>query len=425
MLRPIPPQFLALAALLGATPGLAIADCIDDAAAFQHVNVSLMRAIAQVESGTQTNVVNRNSNGTVDIGLMQINSSWLPRLAQVGITEQSLYDPCTNAYVAAWILAENIRQFGPTWNAIGAYNAASPDKRLAYAQKVYATAQSITSSPDSPMPILPPSYTPPAGGYNPFSNLEVTQVRMNAPRTAQSAAAALPASQAIAQGAAPGAYSFGWTVTGADDVKPVQVFDDGAKVYVQFSDMKRPPAIFADTPRGRVLLRWEAQPPYAVISSLERTLIFQIGTTEARAQKTGNGDAGRAVPAGAQSAAAPGNSVTPAKEKIAGARGASSTPSTDALWYLSVPRQGARVQAQVQAQVPVQAQAQAQVQPTPAAVGTTAAATASNKAAQAAAPGATWPVAQIPGAKPSSPTAPAKPPATGNAGTSALWYVTK
>ncbi|WP_240160884.1 transglycosylase SLT domain-containing protein [Burkholderia sp. Ax-1719] len=425
MLRPIPPQFIALAALLGATPGLALADCIDDAAAFQHVNVSLMRAIAQVESGTQTNVVNRNSNGTVDIGLMQINSSWLPRLAQVGITEQSLYDPCTNAYVAAWILAENIRQFGPTWNAIGAYNAASPDKRLAYAQKVYATAQSITSSPDSPMPILPPSYTPPAGGYNPFSNLEVTQVRMNAPRTAQSAPAALPASQAIAQGAAPGAYSFGWTVTGADDVKPVQVFDDGAKVYVQFSDMKRPPAIFADTPRGRVLLRWEAQPPYAVISSLERTLIFQIGTTEARAQKTANGDAGRAAPAGAQTAAAPGGSVLPpAKEKVASARGASSTastPSTDALWYLSVPRQGAQVQAQVQTQ------AQAQVPPTPAATttATTATTAAADKAAQTAAPGATWPVAQIPGAKPSSPTAPAKPATTGNAAPSALWYVTK
>nr|WP_322050017.1 transglycosylase SLT domain-containing protein [Paraburkholderia bannensis] len=404
MLRPVPPQSVALAALLIATPGLALADCIDDAAAFQHVNVSLMRAIAQVESGTQTNVVNRNSNGTVDIGLMQINSSWLPRLAQVGITQQSLYDPCTNAYVAAWILAENIRQFGPTWNAIGAYNASSPDKRLAYAQKVYATAQSITSSPDSPMPILPPSYTPPAGGYNPFSNLEVTQVRMNAPRTTQSAQsqpAALPASQ----GAAPGAYSFGWTVSGADDVKPVQVFDDGAKVYVQFSDMKRPPAIFADTPRGRVLLRWEAQPPYAVISSLERTLIFQIGTTEARAQKTANSDAGRpaAVLPTANTATATG------QEKTASTRGASA-PSTDALWYLSVPRQGAQVQAQVQAQAQAQVQTQAPLPP------------AADKAAQSAAPGAVWPVAQTPSAKP---PAPAKPAATNTPGTGALWYVTK
>jgi hypothetical protein len=413
--RPVPSQFVALAALLGATPGLAFADCIDDAAAFQHVNVSLMRAIAQVESGTQTNVVNRNSNGTVDIGLMQINSSWLPRLAQVGITEQSLYDPCTNAYVAAWILAENIRQFGPTWNAIGAYNAASPDKRLAYAQKVYATAQSITRSPDSPMPILPPSYTPPAGGYNPFSNLEVTQVRMNAPRTAQSAPAALPASQAIAQGAAPGAYSFGWTVSGSDDVKPVQVFDDGAKVYVQFSDMKRPPAIFADTPRGRVLLRWEAQPPYAVIASLERTLIFQIGTNEARAQKSGNGDTGRPVPAGVQNAAMPNNPASSATEKAASARAAStpSTPSTDALWYLSTPRQGVQVQAQVQTQ--------AQTQP-PALAADKAAQAPTQSSTQAAAQPATWPVAQTPTAKP---PATAKPAATGNTGTGALWYVTK
>ncbi|WP_321814835.1 MULTISPECIES: transglycosylase SLT domain-containing protein [unclassified Paraburkholderia] len=399
-LRPVPPRLLALAAFLSAAPGLAFADCIDDAAAFQHVNVSLMRAIAQVESGTQTNVVNRNSNGTVDIGLMQINSSWLPRLAQVGITEQSLYDPCTNAYVAAWILAENIRQFGPTWNAIGAYNAASPEKRLAYAQKVYATAQSITRSPDSPMPILPPSYTPPAGGYNPFSNLEVTQVRMSAPRTTQSAPAALPASQAIAQGVAPGAYSFGWAVTGADDAKPVQVFDDGAKIYVQFSDMKRPPAIFADTPRGRVLLRWEAQPPYAVISSAERTLIFQIGTSEARAQKTANADAGRPALPGAQNTAAKSNKADKADKAAA--------PSTDALWYLNVPRQAAQVQ--TKAQEPARTAVQTEAQATPPAAG------------------ATWPVAQTPSLN--KPSAPAKSDTNNtntnaNPGTSALWYVTK
>ncbi len=292
-LRGVAPLCLgALAAIALGRPGVARADCIDEAAAFQHVHVGLMRAIAQVESGTRTNVINPNSNGTFDIGLMQINSSWLPRLAREGITEQSLFDPCTNAYVGAWILSENIRQFGPTWNAIGAYNASAPDKRLAYARKVVDAARSIVSTADSPMPILPPSFTPPQT-YNPFASLEVNQVKLAAPRAANAPGglpAAVPAGappSPMISAAAPGQYNFGWDISGAPDVKPVQVFDDGTKIYAQFSDMKRVPAIFADTPHGRAVLRWESQPPYAVIASLEPSLVFQLGGAEAARRRPG------------------------------------------------------------------------------------------------------------------------------------------
>lgn len=367
-----------LPAMLCAVPVMAHADCIDDAASFHHVNVSLMRAIAQVESGTQTHAINTNSNGTVDIGLMQINSSWLPRLAREGISEPSLLDPCTNAYVGAWILSENIRQYGPTWSAIGAYNASSPDKRLAYARKVYATAQSITSSPDSPMPILPPSYVPPET-YSPFATLQVNQVKMSAPRGAQPAPAAAPP---VTASAAPGAYNFGWNVTGVDAAKPVQVFDDGTRIYVQFSDMKRVPAIFADTPRGRVVLRWEAQPPYAVIASPERKLVFQIGSAEAIAQKTG-------APAGNATTAPPLEAAGSAASKTSAARGASGV-STDALWYVATPSSGKA----------------------PAAPATVPQTTQATQATQA-----TQPIAASPAPAP-------KPPAS-VPGTSALWYVTK
>ncbi|WP_232072367.1 transglycosylase SLT domain-containing protein [Paraburkholderia pallida] len=384
--------------MLCAVPATARADCIDDAASFQHVNVSLMRAIAQVESGTQTHAINTNSDGTVDIGLMQINSSWLPRLAREGISEQSLFDPCTNAYVGAWILAENIRQYGPTWSAIGAYNASSPDKRLAYARKVYATAQSITSSPDSPMPILPPSYVPPEG-YNPFATLQVNQVKMNAPRGAQATPATASASGTPAiSSAAPGAYNFGWIMSGADAAKPVQVFDDGTKVYVQFSDMKHVPAIFAETPRGRVVLRWEAQPPYAVIASPERKLVFQIGSAEAIAQKTSTGAA-----TGTTTAQTPAADAS-AAPKTAATRGASSV-STDALWYVTASSPGKAPAASLPAP--------------PANVGTAQTAPANvRQTAQTTQP------AQAAQAGSTSPT-PAPKPQASAPGTSALWYVTK
>ncbi len=130
------------------------ADCIDDAAQYQGVHPSLVRAIALQESGMRAGIISApNSNGTYDIGLMQINSAWLPTLAQWGITQTKLLDACVNAYVGTWILADNIRRLGPTWNAVGAYNAQSPEKRLVYAQHIYQKLQQVNASGGTLTPI--------------------------------------------------------------------------------------------------------------------------------------------------------------------------------------------------------------------------------------------------------------------------------
>lgn len=123
---------------------IARADCLDEAAAFHRVSSTLVRGIAQVESGMRSWVTNTNTNGSEDIGLMQINSVHLPRLAKFGITRQSLFDPCTNAYVGTWILADCLSRYGETWTAVGCYNAGSPDKRLRYANRVYQKLQSTS-----------------------------------------------------------------------------------------------------------------------------------------------------------------------------------------------------------------------------------------------------------------------------------------
>lgn len=346
--RPLSRDTLTLAstiALSCALCGVARADCLDDAAAFQHVSVSLMRGIAQVESGMNPNAVNTNTNGTVDIGLMQINSTWLPTLAREGITRESLFDACTNAYVGAWILSQNIRQLGPNWNAIGAYNSASPDKRLAYARKVYDAIRTMPDSPDTPMPILPPSFTPPqqAQTYNPFASLSVSAPPVTRARTVSPAPP--PPPQGGPAGPA-GTYNFGWTVTGADQAKPTQVFDDGARIYVQFSDMKHVPAIFTETSAGRVLMSWELQFPYAVVTRPAQTLIFQLGPFEARAQR-GAAAAGMTAQAGTAGAATAGASASASKKSAGTAANtttnaaantaAKRTASADALWYVNTP----------------------------------------------------------------------------------------
>jgi len=137
---------LLIGALLATT---ARADCLDDAAAFHHVNVRLVRAIATVESGLRRAATHVNADGSTDIGLMQINTAWLTKLSRYGVTSGALYDGCVNAYVGAWILARNIARLGLTWDAVGAYNATTPALRVTYARKVYR--QLMTDASATPL----------------------------------------------------------------------------------------------------------------------------------------------------------------------------------------------------------------------------------------------------------------------------------
>jgi soluble lytic murein transglycosylase-like protein len=121
--------------------------CFDLAAQRYNVSPALLQAIAQHESGGRATVVSTNSNGSRDIGLMQINSSWLPTLARHGISERDLFDPCVNVLVGAWILSSNFARLGYTTQGLGAYNAASPDKRERYAQQVLRRMTQVAANP--------------------------------------------------------------------------------------------------------------------------------------------------------------------------------------------------------------------------------------------------------------------------------------
>jgi soluble lytic murein transglycosylase-like protein len=116
--------------------------CINNAAAVFGHPPKLIHAIIKVESSGNCRAVGKNKGGSYDIGCMQINSSWIPKLQrQFGIAERDLYDPCTNIFVGAWILAKNKQLMGNRWQAIGAYNARSEHKRQAYAWRIYKALQ--------------------------------------------------------------------------------------------------------------------------------------------------------------------------------------------------------------------------------------------------------------------------------------------
>ena len=125
---------LAVSLLCGAVH--AQEDCFNQAAAYQGVNPSVLRAVAWFESKGDASAINRNANGSIDVGQLQINSIHFGDLAREGVPHRALTDPCVNVYVAAWLLKQKMVKYGNTWRAIGAYHSESPKLRDAYARSI-------------------------------------------------------------------------------------------------------------------------------------------------------------------------------------------------------------------------------------------------------------------------------------------------
>ena len=136
---------------VAAAPSLEVDACLQAAATKHGIAYPLLRAIAETESSFNPSAVRRpftaGGNETTDFGLMQINSGWLPMLAKHGISEKDLFAPCVSADIGAWILAQNFKSLGVTWDAVGAYNAVTPWKRVRYSTKVYNKLQKFLGTP--------------------------------------------------------------------------------------------------------------------------------------------------------------------------------------------------------------------------------------------------------------------------------------
>lgn len=82
----------------------------------------LLWGIAKAESNLDPYAVNKNTNGTYDLGLMQINTIHLPMLKKNGIMARDLFNPETSIAVGAYILSQCFDKHGRNWKGLTCYN---------------------------------------------------------------------------------------------------------------------------------------------------------------------------------------------------------------------------------------------------------------------------------------------------------------
>ena len=120
----------------------ALAACLVLAANTYQVPPAIMIGIMHVEGGRVGQAVGPNTNGTYDLGPMQVNTRWIPELAKIWNVPQATArkwvrdDGCVNVHVSAWILRQKIAETGSYYGGIAHYHSATPHKGARYAAKV-------------------------------------------------------------------------------------------------------------------------------------------------------------------------------------------------------------------------------------------------------------------------------------------------
>lgn len=123
--------------------------CMAAVAAFHHLPPRALPSIQAVEGG-RIGMVSPNSNGTSDLGVMQVNTLWIAPIARH--TKQSeqvvrtrlIHDGCFNIAAAGAILRLYLDEAGGNLMlAVGYYHSHDPLRNKAYQAKVLASAARI------------------------------------------------------------------------------------------------------------------------------------------------------------------------------------------------------------------------------------------------------------------------------------------
>ncbi|MBL4803782.1 MAG: lytic transglycosylase domain-containing protein [Alphaproteobacteria bacterium] len=118
-----------------------LAACLMLASQTYSVPPAVLVGIYKAEGGQVGQEV-RNTNGSYDLGPMQINTIWMPDLAKRwGVSEETARrwvrdDACTNVGVAAWIFKTHLNETRSLSQAIAHYHSRTPVHGTKYKGRV-------------------------------------------------------------------------------------------------------------------------------------------------------------------------------------------------------------------------------------------------------------------------------------------------
>lgn len=142
--------------------------CIEAAANAHGLPPTVLVILLRVEGG-RLGRVSDNTNATVDIGPMQVNEIWLPKLAarwgaSIPDTFLALRDNfCANLEGGAWILRQGLDEAGGDfWQGVGYYHSHSPVHKANYLRKVLQQALRLETQARPPVPATATAQSPAA-----------------------------------------------------------------------------------------------------------------------------------------------------------------------------------------------------------------------------------------------------------------------
>lgn len=111
--------------------------CINAAARHQRLPADILWAIRMQEGG-QRGLISRNKDGSVDVGVMQINSIHFEEFQKKwGIKPSWLvHSNCISIYAGAYVLRREIDRSGEFWRGVGSYNSRTPSLNKQYREKI-------------------------------------------------------------------------------------------------------------------------------------------------------------------------------------------------------------------------------------------------------------------------------------------------
>lgn len=123
--------------------------CMALVASIYHLPPRVLPSIAKVEGGVN-GIVLHNTNGSEDLGIMQVNTLWLPalsrytRLKRAVVKHRLTDEPCFNIAAAGAIMRTYLNQSGGRlMTAIGDYHSHTAPLNQAYQIKVIHAATGL------------------------------------------------------------------------------------------------------------------------------------------------------------------------------------------------------------------------------------------------------------------------------------------